>query len=243
MKLVNALLLTLVLVSTTARSQEDPRVTEFENAPTDKALLLFLDSNEPPERSVKMMRSTLHNKRYDLLSLIFKEHQGFIKALDAIIELSDSSIKDESVLVLLRTDSAFWYRPPPPMESDVSRSAQFDNAVEPFVGVINKYLPGLAIDEELFSTKTKRLDLADELGDKMNGEVSQSTTKEKVKPRSPRGDFETLPQETPTEKVDIAQNSKEKDTLFSSHIFQATLAIVVMVFIALIWALKRKTLR
>lgn len=244
MKLLNFLLLTLVLVYTNAWSQQDPWLTEFENAPTDKALLLFLESNEPPERSVQMMRSTLRHERYDLLSLIFKEHYGFSKALDAIKELPSSSIKDKSVLTILRTDSAFWYRPPP--RTDVTNykvGVQFANAVEPFLGVINKYFPSLAINEELFSTKKRRLELADQLENRMNGDVSQFTTPPKGKHQFPTGDSESIDQEILTNKDNIVQNPKEEESILSfNHTSQAVLVIVVIILIAIIWGFRRKAL-
>ncbi len=241
MKLINILLLTLILATINARSQQDSQVTEFENTSTDKALLLFLGSNEPPERSIQMMRSAVRNERYDLLSLIFKEHNGFSKALDALQELSESSIKDKSVLVLLRTDSAFWYRPPPPFESDLSRGVQFDNAIEPFVGVIKKYLPSLAINEELFSTKTKRLKLAAQLEAKINGEVSTTMAKRPERRALPSDNSEIASEDGSTKGVPITQSPNDKKSSApSKRVSVFALALATLVFVTLIWMIIKK---
>jgi len=120
----------------------------------------------------------------DLIPLLFKDHSAFPDLIRCLNEMSASKFKDEVVVTLLRTEAAFWKNEEP--EYDGSRGATFDNAVEPFVGTIGKLLPPVSVDEELFSTKARRLEVATEL-ERVIAKESGSPGKERIRPGKERG--------------------------------------------------------
>lgn len=139
-------------------AQSVPEPAQLKALPADKVWALYLNSIERPKIRAEILKSIFENERVDIISPYFWEYYDDSYFLKAIVALPHTGYKNKIVLAMLRMDSGFW-----PYEGplyDGSRSAVPANAVEPFVGVIRKYLPETVIDEKLFSTKAGRLRLA-----------------------------------------------------------------------------------
>ena len=143
-----------------------PEPAELKTLPADKVWDLYLESVEYPDARAEILNSIFENERIDIIRPFFTKYYDS-QFKEFIIALPDSGYKNRIVLEMLRLDSPFWYRLPPPLEADGSRGVTYNNAVEPLVGVIQRYLPEVLINEELFSTKAGRLKLAADLENAM----------------------------------------------------------------------------
>ena len=164
-------------------AQPEANMERFEKLSSQEALDLYMDSNEPPRLQSNMIRSAFRNKRTDLITMLFKRHPSFNELFKILNEMPGSDYKNSIVVIMLRTDSGFWYRPAPPLAYDGFRGVEFENAIEPFVGVIGKYLPSLPINQELFATKENRMKLAGDLEVAM-AKANASSVKEVVPPET-----------------------------------------------------------
>ncbi|MGL4401326.1 MAG: hypothetical protein ACRCXD_15785 [Luteolibacter sp.] len=138
-----------------------PEPEQLKVLPADKVWDLYLNSIEYPRIREKILNSIFENERVDIVMPYFREYYDDSFFLGEIVALPHSGYKNRIVLVMLRMDSGFWRYEGPLY--DGSRGTVSVNAVEPFVGVIRRYLPDIIIDEKLFSTKAGRLKLAADL--------------------------------------------------------------------------------
>lgn len=161
-------------------------VKQFETLPDNEAFNLWQNSQDPVSASEEMLDSALENERLDLLKRIFEQRYGFSALLDAVNRMPVSESRDTIVTMMLRWDSpAFWQDEDrqkqiiDPLAADWSagRGVSTPNAIDPFVGTIGEYLPTLSIKESLFSTKEKRLKLANELEAAMHHSPSPSSAR------------------------------------------------------------------
>ena len=126
--------------------------------PAVKVWELYVENAEHPKVRAEIFDAMFKDERIDVITFFFYQYYTLDNILEAVVRLPDSEYKNKIVLTLLRGSSAFWLNEDPVY--DGSRGATYNNAVEPFVGVIRKYLPETVIDEKLFSTKAGRLKLA-----------------------------------------------------------------------------------
>lgn len=138
-----------------------PEPDQLKVLPADKVWELYLNSIEYPKIRATILNSIFENERVDIVMPYFREYYDDSFFLGKIVALPHSGYKNRIVLAMLRMDSGFWRYEGPLY--DGSYGASSINAVEPFVGVIRRYLPDTIIDEKLFSTKAGRLKLAADL--------------------------------------------------------------------------------
>lgn len=138
-------------------------IKRFESLSDKDAFELWLESRDPIITGIGMIDSALKNERLDFLNRVFGEHGEYSSLIDAVDKFPDSVIRDKLTIMMLRWESPFWPDENAEPVYNGSRAGLISNSIEPFVGVVGKYFPALTIDEELYSSKAKRLKLAADL--------------------------------------------------------------------------------
>jgi hypothetical protein len=145
-------------------------VNKFKSLPAKEAFEFWMQNQEPTQASNEILRFSLENDRIGFLQLLFENRSTYSYVIDFVEEMPPSDRRDKMVILMLRWDcQVFWHNEVVENDDDFSHPIVLDNAIEPFVGVIRKYLPALEVDETLFSTKEKRMKLAADLEDAMGG--------------------------------------------------------------------------
>jgi len=196
------------------------------------------------------MRAALRDKRMDLLTLMFKDHPSFLDLIRGLNEIPNSAFKDEVVVMMLQTESGFWKSEEP--ISNGSRGVSFENAIDPFAGVIAKHLPAITINEELFSTKANRGKLAAELKGAIATKSSSSLNEVEL-PKNDRSPHERQA-ESPTKDLNHMNSAPrseerkrnnasdlEKPVPFTWWITASCIALLLLVFSAWFKARKSKS--
>ena len=142
-------------------------LASFEALPDSDAFQFLKDHFDPAVAFDRMLASAISNKRYGVLQPFFADASCYHRLLAATTEMPDTRTKDELVINMLRWECPWFWKPDvlPDVSFDMSRALHLTRktAIEPFVGVISKYLPALSINEDLLATKAKRAKLADQL--------------------------------------------------------------------------------
>ena len=141
----------------------DALIKRFEFIPDEKAFEFWRESRDPITAGIGMMESAILNDRIGFLKRVFDEPGDYLYLIDAVKNMPASDKRDKLVIMMLRWTSPFWKSETIDVERDGSRGFELENAVEPFAGVVSNYLPTLLVNEDLFETKEKRLELASDL--------------------------------------------------------------------------------
>ncbi|MEO7099954.1 MAG: hypothetical protein ABI162_11370 [Luteolibacter sp.] len=161
-------------------------IKRFESLPDKEAFDLWLESRDPIIAGLGMMTSAVENERVDFLKRVFGSRGDFLYLIASVKEMPESAKRDKMVIMMLRSDSPFWHSEEVEVYQDGSRGTELDNAIEPFVSSIKKHFPAKAVNEELFSTKAKRLKLADDLEAAMQKGAATPQTERPKKRMEPR---------------------------------------------------------
>jgi hypothetical protein len=225
-------------------------IKRFEVLPDREAFQLWQNSLDPVAAGNGMIDSSLENKRIGILKLFFDDEVGCDALLRALSKMPESVDKDLLVVMMLRWDSrSFWQNEE--LQKDISNPLSGDwsagsglprpNAIEPFVGLIRKYLPHVGINEKLFSTKEKRMKLAADLENAMSG-GSPTHRGERPKKRNelPEAvETQTSANQESSKQPAVSKTSPQSTLQSTSFLRWAWVAGLLMVG-SLLWMLSKK---
>ncbi len=113
-----------------------------------------------------LITAAITSRRIDLIKLCFENHNTRGMLLKPVIQIEDDAFKDEIVLMMLRTKSAFWPNDDPFYAGGIYSGIYLG---EPFIDTIKRNLPDLPLSpnlpmsNDLIATHAERLKLAGEL--------------------------------------------------------------------------------
>lgn len=135
------------------------RGTYFETMSAEE-IKKTLDASQGAEAYFDFAEAALRTRRMDLVSIAFNYSNTYTKFWQEIAESPDSSFRDTVSLEMIKSNSSAWTQFDPFYGG--ARGA-LGPMQEPFTSVLKKYLPNLALDDSLLTTREARQKLASQL--------------------------------------------------------------------------------
>lgn len=126
----------------------------------------LINNTEGAKIKRDLVAAAITSRRMDLIKLCFENHHTRGLFLESVIQIEDEAFKDQIVLMMLRTKSAFWPNDDPFHAGGINSGIYLG---EPFIDTIKRNLPDLPLSpnlpmsSDLIATHAERLKLADRL--------------------------------------------------------------------------------
>lgn len=154
-----------ILACSILRAQHEPKILGLASLSVEQAEDL-INNTEGGKIKRDLVTAAITSRRMDLIKLCFENPHTRGRLLDPVIQIEDKTFKDQIVLMMLRTKSAFWPHDNPFYPSGVHLGFYLG---EPFIDTIKRNLPDLPLSpnlpmsDDLIATHAARSKLADRL--------------------------------------------------------------------------------
>ena len=235
-----------ILASPSLTAQREPNTVDLASLSVKQAEDLINNTGDG-QIHLDLVTAAITSRRIDLIKLCFENHNTRGRLLEPVIQIKDEAFKDEIVLMMLRTKSAFWPHDNPFHPDGINSGIYLG---EPFIDTIKRNLPdlplspNLPLNNDLIATHADRLKLAGELAtviEKREKVVSTPSAERPLRRETPPADPKTNHQEVQSMKPPSSE--AKADGTITQRIgkgSQLWLAGVCVLFIAaiLIWRWK-----
>jgi hypothetical protein len=152
-----ALLATLLIMNVSA--QQPTKEDAFASLPLVEAEK-FINSAEGHQTHLDCVASAFKARRLELIKLCFENQYTRLDAVRSAAVVDDASFRDEVVLMMLRSPSAYW-----PSDNPLTSSSRPLGGLltEPFITTIKTRLPGIQMNDDVLATSASRSQLATKL--------------------------------------------------------------------------------
>jgi hypothetical protein len=146
-------------------AQREPNTIDLASLSVKQAEDL-INNTEGGKIKRDLVTAAITSRRMDLIKLCFENYHTLGFFLEPVIQIEDKTFKDEIVLMILRTKSAFWPHDNPFHPGGIYSGIYLG---EPFIDTIKRNLPdlplspNLPLSNDLIATHAERLKLADRL--------------------------------------------------------------------------------
>jgi len=156
---VICLILLVVFPVWTLAARQPAGISDLAKLPVEQAEHL-LNNSEGSQIHFDMVSAALSSRRMDLIQMCFENQYTQVILSNAVAELQDNDFQDRIVLMMLKSESAFWPDDNPFSGRSISSSNFFGKI---FVATIKRNLPDLVPNEDLIESSAARLKLAGDL--------------------------------------------------------------------------------
>lgn len=125
----------------------------------------LINNSEGHQVQLKVVSAAIKARRMDLIKLCFENQHTRLDIVREAALISDPLFRDEVVVLMLKTPSAYW-----PNENPLSASPRTLGSlmVEPFTTAVNTRLPGVVATGSMLETSALRVQLAASLAESLS---------------------------------------------------------------------------